>query len=110
MALSDVLPLFKYESYWNDDQYSFYEITISEPSPHFIKHPKQLEEFSRIYRILLNQIFANLGNECEILIMPAIPVSFAVESGRALIPTKDPKITYCQFYKDQGFKPVLRIN
>jgi hypothetical protein len=109
ISISDHLPIFKYESFWNQDEYSFYEISISEPSIHCLKHQKQLEDFSVVYRKALNEILAENGRSCQILLMPAIPAPLAIECGRVLLPTKDPMVIACQYYQDIGYKPVLRI-
>lgn len=109
IALSDTINSDKYLNFI-DDNFSIYEITINEPSPHFIKNKTQLENFSYEYRKLLNRIQAKHGRNCNIFILPAMPISFAVECGRAILPTKDPNIFACEYYKDFGFKKVLKIN
>ena len=109
LALSDTINKDKYANFVNDT-FSIYEITIEEPSPHFLKNPKQLEHFSYEYRKLLNQIQATHGHRCQIYILPAVPVSIAVECGRVLLPTKDPQIFACEYYGQEGFRKVLRIN
>jgi len=109
IALSDTINSDKYLNFI-DDNFSIYEITINEPSPHFIKNKTQLENFSYEYRKLLNRIQAKHGRNCNIFILPAMPISFAVECGRAILPTKDPNIFACEYYKEFGFKKVLKIN
>lgn len=109
LALSDTINKDKYANFVNDT-FSIYEITIEEPSPHFLKNPKQLEHFSYEYRKLLNQIQATHGHRCKIYILPAVPVSIAVECGRVLLPTKDPEIFACEYYGQDGFRKVLKIN
>ena len=109
LALSDTIEKGKYANFI-DDTFSIYEITIEEPSPHFLKNPKQLEHFSYEYRKLLNQVQATHGHCCRIYILPAVPVSIAVECGRVLLPTKDPQIFGCEYYGQDGFRKVLKIN
>ncbi|MBD1865586.1 MULTISPECIES: SAVED domain-containing protein [Trichocoleus] len=110
LALSDSIQLDKYEALISDSC-SVYQITISSPSPHFLKSKRQLEIFSYEYRKLLNEIQANHGKNCKIFILPAVPVSIAVECGRVILPTKDPEIYACEYYADKGeFQIVLRIN
>jgi len=90
---------------------NIYQITISEPSPHFLKSKRQLEIFSYEYRKLLNKIQAKHGKNCKIYTLPAVPTSIAVECGRVILPTKDPEIHACEYYSDKGrFQPVLQIN
>ena len=109
LSLSDTISKVKYANLI-DDTFSLYEITIENPSPHFLKNPKQLEHFSYEYRKLLNQIQATHGHRCKVFILPAVPVSIAVECGRVLLPTKDPHIFACEYYDPDGFRKVLKIN
>jgi hypothetical protein len=110
LAISDTIGRDKYENLISDDC-SIYQITISEPSPHFLRSKKQLEIFSYEYRKLLNEIQAEHGKNCKILILPAVPVSIAIECGRVILPTKDPEICACEYYSDKGgFKTVLKVN
>jgi len=107
LALSDRIEKDKYTNFV-DDTFSIYEITITDPSPHFLKNPKQLEHFSYEYRKLLNQVQARHGGRCKIFILPAVPISIAVECGRVLLPTKDPDIFVCEYYGEDGFRKVLK--
>ncbi|RKU13080.1 hypothetical protein C6503_16150 [Candidatus Poribacteria bacterium] len=109
LALSDTIGPDKYANFV-DDTFSIYEITIENPSPHFLRNPKQLEHFSYEYRKLLNQVQAAHGHRCKVFILPAVPISIAVECGRVLLPTKDPEIFACEYYDQDGFRRVLKIN
>ncbi|AVH68350.1 MULTISPECIES: HNH endonuclease [unclassified Nostoc] len=110
LAISDTIEYDKYENLVSDNC-SIYQITVSEASPHFLKLKRQLEIFSYEYRKLLNQIQAKHGKNCKILILPAVPVSIAVECGRVILPTKDPEIYACEYYREKGgFQRVLKIN
>jgi hypothetical protein len=110
LAISDSIEPDKYDNLISDTC-SIYEISIPEPSPQFLKSKKQLEIFSHEYRKLLNKIQATHGKDCKIYILPAIPVSMAVECGRVILPTKDPEIYVCEYYANkEGFKTVLQIN
>lgn len=110
LSISDTIALDKYNNL-AANSCSIYQITISDPSPHFLKSKKQIEIFSYEYRKLLNTIQATHGKNCKIYILPAVPVSIAVECGRAILPTKDPEIYVCEYYSDIGeFKTVLKIN
>lgn len=92
------------------DNYSIYEITIENPSMYFLKSPKQIEEFSRKYRELLNNIQATHGDSCKVYIIPAVPVPIAVECGRVLLPKSDPEIFACEYDEKNGLRTVLKIN
>lgn len=110
LAISDAIERDKYEDLVSSNC-NIYQITISEPSQHFLKSKRQLEIFSYEYRKLLNEIQSRHGKNCKIRILPAVPVSIAVECGRVLLPTKDPEIYACEFYSDKrGFKAVLKLN
>jgi hypothetical protein len=110
LAISDTVGLDKYENLVSDNC-SIYQVTVSEPSPHFLKSKRQLEIFSYEYRKLLNEIQAKHGKNCKIFILPAVPVSIALECGRVILPTKDPEIYACEYYGDKGrFETVLKIN
>lgn len=109
LALSDTISKDKYANFV-DDAFSIYEITIENPSPHFLRINKQLEHFSYEYRKFLNQVQARHGHRCKIFILPAVPISIAVECGRVLLPTKDPEIFACEYYDQDGFRKVLKIN
>ena len=109
LALSDTIADDKYANFV-DDTFSIYEITIENPSPHFLKNRKQLEHFSYEYRKLLNRVQSVHGHRCKVFILPAVPISIAVECGRVLLPTKDPEIFACEYYDKGGFRKVLKIN
>ena len=109
LALSDTIEKDKYANFV-DDTFSLYEITIENHSPHFLKNPKQLEHFSYEYRKLLNQVQTTHGHRCKIFILPAVPISIAVECGRVLLPTKDPEVFACEYYDREGFRKILKIN
>lgn len=110
LAISDVIERDKYENLVSNDC-NIYQITVAEPSPHFLKSKRQLEIFSYEYRKLLNEIQSKHGKNCKIYILPAVPVSVSVECGRVILPTKDPDVYACEYYNDRGgFQTVLQIN
>lgn len=111
LALSDYIERDKYQELLTDTDYSIYEITVPQPSPHILKTKNQLENFSYEYRKLLNLIQKRHGQNCSINLLPSVPVAVAVECGRVILPTKDPQIFVWEYYQNQGnFKRVLRIN
>jgi hypothetical protein len=88
-----------------------YEITIPTPDRDFLHYRSQLIEFSSIYRALLTEIRERHGNDCEIYIFPAIPVSIAVTCGRELLPKADPGIIVYDYDQARGgFVSTLKIN
>jgi len=93
------------------ENFSVYEITIEEPSIHFLNSRKQLDGFSREYRKLLNKIQATHGDSCNISIIPAVPAPIAVECGRVLLPKSDPEIFVYEYDDSQDrFRRVLKVN
>lgn len=87
----------------------YYEITISKPDRDYLQYQSQLHGFTKTYRALLAEIRSCHGNDCEINLFPAIPVSVAVSCGRELLPKADPKVLVYD-YDSTGFKPILKIN
>lgn len=110
LSLSDFIEEDKYKELLTK-KCSVYEITIPQPSPHYLKTKRQLENFSYEYRKLLNLIQKRHGRNCQINILPAAPVAVAIECGRVILPNKDPQIFACEYYKETGnFTRVLKIN
>jgi len=108
LSISDFIAPDKYKNYL-DEGYDIYSITAESPSLHLVSHPSQVEEFSRLFRHTLNLIQKEHGKDCSIFLLPAIPVSFAIEVGRVLLPTKDPNITICEMTDKKEFRPVLKL-
>ena len=110
LSLSGKIRRDRYEKLVSEN-FSVYEITIEDPSIHFLKSRKQLEGFSREYRKLLNKIQATHGDSCQISIIPAVPAPIAVECGRVLLPKSDPEIFVYEYDDSQDrFRRVLKIN
>ena len=110
LSLSGKIRRGRYEKL-TSEKFSVYEITIEEPSIHFLKSRKQLKDFSLKYRKLLNNIQATHGDSCQISIIPAVPAPIAVECGRVLLPKSDPEIFAYEYDDSQDrFRRVLKIN
>ncbi|MCB0615994.1 MAG: SAVED domain-containing protein [Lewinellaceae bacterium] len=109
ISLSDKIQSDKYQPFL-DSGYTIYEISCSSPSQHLVSHPSHIEEFSKQYRSVLNEIQYLHGKDCAVNILPAMPLSLAIEAGRVLLPTKDPAIIMHEFYPKKGYREVLRIN
>ncbi|MDX2250123.1 MAG: SAVED domain-containing protein [Bacteroidia bacterium] len=100
LSVSDSVTNGKVSSVVKDD-WSVYEIAIENPSPHLKLAPDHIDQYSKIFRNLLNQIQERNGLKCEVNIFPAIPAALAVESGRVLLPTKDPVIWVYEFISEK---------
>ena len=110
LSLSGKIDSTRYEGLVSEN-FSVYEITIENPSPHFLKSRKQLGGFSHEYRKLLNEIQTIHGDSCKISIIPAVPAPIAVECGRVLLPKSDPEIFVYEYDDSQDrFRRVLKIN
>lgn len=109
LAISDSLPDSKHEK-MDIQPSAIYEITVNNPTPHFVQSDIQLTLFIKIYRKVLNKIQENHGADCHIYLLPAVPNSFAVACGQALLPRKDCSITACEFDRQtKNFRPVLKL-
>ncbi len=109
ISLSDKIQSDKYQPFLDSD-YTIYGISCPSPSQHLVSHPSHIEEFSKQYRSALNDIQSLHGKDCAVNILPAMPLSFAIETGRVLLPTKDPAIIMHEFYPGEGFREALKIN
>ena len=80
------------------------------PSVHYLRTKTQLEEFSHVYRKVLDQIKARHGHDARIHIFPAVPHTIAVELGRCWNPKADLHLTiYDQHNGRGGFVKALEI-
>jgi len=93
-----------------DKQYSEWLLTISKPSQDFLKSRSQLQLFREKFRLLLNAIKIQHGENAVIHIFPSVPISVAIEIGRVRQPKADlPFVIYDQNKKTKGFTQVLTI-
>jgi hypothetical protein len=67
-------------------------LTIDEPNNDFLHSKEQLVKFRKRMRRLLDEIKLQHGQDTELHLFPAIPVSVAVEIGRIRMPKADMKI------------------
>lgn len=89
---------------------SVWTLTIDVPGNDFLKSKRQLSEFRRVFRRLLDEIKYKHGQENEINIFPAAPVAISVEVGRVWMPKADlPLKIYDQNNKINGFQYALTI-
>ncbi|XMA23574.1 SAVED domain-containing protein (plasmid) [Bacillus bombysepticus] len=92
------------------DDISIWTLTIDNPNNDFLKSKKQLSEFRRIFRKLLDDIKYRHGQNNEIHIFPAAPVAINIEMGRVWMPKADlPLIIYDQNNKKGGFHYALTV-
>ncbi|MCP4158702.1 MAG: SAVED domain-containing protein [Deltaproteobacteria bacterium] len=79
------------------DDVSIWTITVQEPYNDFLKSENQLSLFRESFRKLMDRIKLEHGQNGELHVFPAVPVSIAVEIGRVRMPKADlPLIVYDQ--------------
>jgi hypothetical protein len=96
----NVILLLALSDYLNGDKYSgmisgsshIYQLTIDNPVQGFLSKKSEKSAFIQSCRSLLNQIQLEIGKDCTIHVLPATPASLAIEFGRLIQPTKDPKV------------------
>lgn len=89
---------------------SIWTITTPKPNNEIIKNKDHLSLFRTKLRALFNEIKAIHGEQSEIKIFPAVPVSIAIEIGRVWMPKADlPIIIYDQNRTLNGFVKALEI-
>lgn len=106
IALSDFLNEDKYDNMLQGNPH-IYNLFIKEPVQGFLTKRIEKAHFIKKCRGLLNQIQKDVGNDCIIHILPAMPASLAIEFGRLLQPTKDPRIWV--YENIEGTNPVKVI-
>lgn len=87
--------------------------TVTVPVPHkeIVKSPNQLSEIRVLFRQLFDDIKAIHGQTALLHVFPAMPVSLAVELGRARSPKADmPWRVYDQVNALGGFVPALEVH
>jgi hypothetical protein len=90
---------------------AIWSIAAERPHNDILRSKADLTEFSRLVRELLNQIKACHGEDAVISVFPALPVSAAVEFGRAWMPKADlPLRIFDQNQALGGFVAALEIN
>lgn len=91
LALSDYLQEDKYDNMLSTNAH-VYSLTIDKPVQGYLTKKSQKAAFIQSCRGILNKIQADVGKDCIIHVLPAMPASLAIEFGRLIQPTKDPSI------------------
>lgn len=81
---------------------SIWTITIPNPHNDIIRSKSQLSEFRKVFRQLLDEIKINAGHDNELHIFTAVPVSIAIEIGRAYMPKADMALSLYDENKSLG--------
>ncbi|MGV2978944.1 SAVED domain-containing protein [Camelimonas sp. ID_303_24] len=89
---------------------AIWSITAADPGNDAMRRPEDLVSYRRILRGIYDRIKAAHGEEANIHVFPAVPVSVAVETGRVWMPKADlPLLIYDQNRKNGGFFAALEI-
>ncbi|WP_073399698.1 SAVED domain-containing protein [Mucilaginibacter sp. OK098] len=93
-----------------DQPHSVWEITVLEPGNDLLRSPELLCQFRQVCRQLYDQIKVRHGQQAELHVFPAMPVSAAIEFGRVRMPKADlPMIIYDQNKVSNSFVPTIKI-
>lgn len=88
-----------------------WSIAAANPHNDILRHCDDLSEFRILIRQIFDRIKAQHGEDAEIHIFPALPVSAAVEVGRVWMPKADlPLVIYDQIRSHGGFADRLKID
>lgn len=74
-----------------------------------MRNASDLREFRRLMRGLYDNIKSVNGEDAEIHVFPAVPVSVAIELGRVRMPKSDLPLVMYDNIIEKGFVPRLRI-
>lgn len=90
---------------------AIWTLTHAQPHNDFVRTADQLAEFRVVARKMLDSIKARHGQDAELHLFPAMPVSMAIELGRIRMPKADsPFVLYDQNHLTGGFAKVFMIN
>lgn len=93
-----------------DGELSIWELTVDDPHNDFLKSEAQLALFRQAVRKAMVAISAAHAQANALAVFPAMPVSCAVELGRARMPKADMRwAIYDQNDKHQKFIPTITI-
>ena len=89
---------------------SIWSFSIDNPNNDCIRTKEDLKEFRVKIRVLLNKIKAFHGENVELSVFPAMPISAAIELGRVWMPKADlPMIIFDQNRMKNGFFKTIEI-
>lgn len=89
---------------------SIWKIKISAPHNDFLKSREILSDFRKTTRLVLDAIKTAHGENAELHVFPAMPVSASIELGRVWMPKADlPMIIYDQNRSLGGFTKTITI-
>lgn len=92
------------------DKCEIWSIRHNNPNNDYLRSKNDLLDFRKVMRIAFDKIKAKHGQDAQLHIFPAMPVSTAIELGRVWMPKADlPMIIYDQNWKREGFYKTITI-
>lgn len=93
------------------DDAAVWTITVANPHNDLVKAREVLSAFRTEVRTVLDRMKAQHGHTTPIHVFPALPVSLAIELGRARMPKADaPWVVYDEQQSRGGFVPAFTLN
>lgn len=110
LSISGTVQEKELQSVFKDKDTSVYEISAPNPGFLFMRSKEQLVSFRSIYLHALSEIRAIHGQDSEIHLFPAVPLSIAIECGRSILPKVHPKIhIYDSDKKHGGYRYIFEL-
>lgn len=96
---------------WGADlgELEVYRLQAAKPSRNVVKHPKHVHEYRVMFRQLLQLIQDRHGPEVQVHLFPALPLPFAIETGRSLIQSDPALHVYERRSGQEGFAYALKL-
>lgn len=91
------------------DDAAIWSITAEEPHNDIMRRSEDLAIYKTHLRRLFDRIKAHHGEDAVINVFPAVPVSVAVETGRARMPKADLPLIIYDRIAEKGFLPTVKI-
>ncbi len=110
LSISDAIPATAIGAALPDIRVAAYALRAPKPSPTLVRAPQDVRDFGTTFQSLMSRIRSRHGEHCTLHMFPAIPVSLAVQLGRALLPkARAPIRVYDYDAKRQGFSYALTL-
>ena len=89
---------------------AIWTLTHAQPHNDYVRTADQVSNFRIVARKMLDNIKAQHGQDVELHVFPAMPVSMAIELGRVRMPKADlPFVLYDQNHRTGGFTKIFTI-
>ncbi|RVH08713.1 SAVED domain-containing protein [Sinorhizobium meliloti] len=88
---------------------AIWSIAADEPHNDIMRRPEDLAIYKTHLRRLFDRIKAHHGEDAVINVFPAVPVSVAIETGRARMPKADSPLIIYDRIPEKGFVSTIKI-